>query len=60
MSSHICAHTVVAAEVNGELDLFLHWYKINDLQPNITQLAMAGLLKGRVKRWHSNAETLNN
>ena len=30
VSSHICAHTVVAAEVNGELNLFLQWYKRNN------------------------------
>ena len=50
VSSHICAHTLVAAELNGELHLFLQWYKKNNPQPNITQLAMAGLPKGRGRK----------
>ena len=41
---------MVAAEVNGELHLFLQWYKRNNPQPNITQLAMAGLPKGRGRK----------
>jgi len=41
---------VVAAEVNGELHLFLQWYKSNNPQPNITQLAMAGLPKGQGRK----------
>lgn len=49
-SSQICSHTLVAAEINGELRLFLQWYTSSDLQPNITQLAMAGLPKGRGRK----------
>lgn len=49
-SSQICSHTLVAAETNGELKLFLQWYTNNDPQPNITQLAMAGLPKGRGRK----------
>ena len=50
VSSHICAHTLVAAELNGELHLFLQWYKKNNPQPYITQLAMVGLPKGRGRK----------
>ena len=50
VSSHICAHTLVASELNGELNLFLQWYKKNNPQPNITQLAMTGLPKGRGRK----------
>ena len=42
-SSRICSHTLVAAEVNGELKLFLQWYVSSGQEPNITQLAHAGL-----------------
>ena len=46
-SSQICSHTLAAAEINGDLQLFLQWYTSNDVQPNITQLATANLPKGR-------------
>ena len=46
-SSQICSHTLAAAEINEELQLFLQWYTSDDVQPNITQLAMANLPKGR-------------
>ena len=49
-SSQICSHTLVAAETNGEVQLLLQWYTSSDLQPNITQLAMAGLPKGRGRK----------
>ena len=44
------AHTLAAAEINGELLLFLQWYTSSDVQPNITQLAMASLPKGRGRK----------
>jgi len=50
VSSQICAHSLVAAEVNGELHLFLQWYTSNNVQPNISQLAMAGLPAGRGRK----------
>ena len=50
MSSQICAHTLVAAEVNSELDLYLQWYNMNNPQPNISQLAMTGLPRGRGRK----------
>ena len=49
-SSQICSHTLAAAEINGELLLFLRWYTNSDVQPNITQLAMASLPKGRGRK----------
>jgi len=50
MSSQICAHTLVSAEVNGELHLFLQWYNMNSPQPNISSLAMTGLPRGRGRK----------
>ena len=50
MSSQICAHTLVSAEVNGELNLFLQWYNMNKPQPNISRLAMTGLPRGRGRK----------
>lgn len=50
MSSQICSHILVAAEINGELKMFLQWYTSNDLQPNVTQLGMAGLPRGRGRK----------
>ena len=49
-SSQICSHTLAAAETNGELQLFLRWYTSSDVQPNVTQLAMATLPKGRGRK----------
>ena len=46
-SSQICAHTLVATEMNKELGLFLEWYTSSDQEPNITRLAQAGLPTGR-------------
>ena len=46
-SSKICSHTVVSAEVNGELQKFLRWYWDSCQEPNITQLANFGLPAGR-------------
>ncbi len=42
-SSQICSHTLVVAEVNGELELFLQWYIGSGQESNITRLAQAGL-----------------
>ena len=49
-SSGICSHTLVAAEVNGELKLFLQWYNSSGQEPNITTLAHAGLPAGRGRK----------
>ena len=49
-SSHICSHTLVAVEVNGELKLFLQWYVSSGQEPNITWLAHAGLPAGRGRK----------
>ena len=46
-SSKICSHTLVSAEVNGELQAFLRWYLDSCQEPNITQLANFGLPAGR-------------
>ena len=46
-SSKICSHTLVSAEVNGELQAFLQWYLDSCQEPNITQLANFGLPAGR-------------
>ena len=46
-SSQFCSHTLAAAEINEELQLFLQWYTSGDVQPNIAQLAMVNLPKGR-------------
>lgn len=46
-SSQICAHVVAVAELNGELNPFLQWYKSSNQQPNITALAMNKLPAGR-------------
>jgi len=49
-SAHICSHTVVAAEVNGELRSFLDWYIRTKQEANITTLAQAGLPSGRGRK----------
>ena len=49
-SSQICSHTLVAAEVNGELHLFLKWYVRTKQAANITKLAQAGLPSGRGRK----------
>ena len=46
-SSKICSHTLAVAETNGELKDFLQWYSTSRVSPNITNLAMEGLPKGR-------------
>ena len=40
----------MAAEVNGELKLFLQWYVSSGQEPNITRLAHAGLPAGRGRK----------
>ena len=49
-SSQICSHTLAAAEVNGELSLFIQWYTVTGQEPNITRLAQAGLPAGRGRK----------
>ena len=49
-SSQTCSHSLVAAEVNGGLKLFLLWYTSNDSQPKITQIAMTGLPSRRDRK----------
>ena len=50
-SSQICSHTLVTAEVNRELELFLKWYFVASAQePNITWLAHVGLPAGRGRK----------
>ena len=49
-SSKICSHTIVSAEVNGELQKFLQWYHDSCQEPNITQLANFGLPAGRGRK----------
>ena len=49
-SSQLCSHVLVVAELNGELDSFLMWYKSTNQQPNITALAMTGLPAGRGRK----------
>ena len=41
----ICSHTVAAAEKNGDL-LFLKWLVQCAANPNISAVAMVGLLQG--------------
>lgn len=49
-SSQICSHTLVAAEANGDLLQFLQWFNDSCAEPNITQLAKAGLPSGRGRK----------
>ena len=49
-SSQICAHTLVAAEMNKELGLFLAWYTSSGQETNISRLAQAGLPTGRGRK----------
>ena len=57
-SSKICSHTLVSAEVNGELQAFLRWYLDSCEEPNITQLANFGLPAGRGRKgWDSKEKT---
>lgn len=49
-SSKICSHTLVSAEVNGELQTFLQWYLDSCQEPNITKLANFGPPAGRGRK----------
>ena len=49
-SSNLCSHVIAVAELNGELGVFLQWYKATNQQPNITSLAMINLPAGRGRK----------
>jgi len=42
----ICAHTVAAAQFNGNLEVFIKWYVANKCRPNLTSIAQEGMPKG--------------
>lgn len=46
----ISVHTLVAADMNKELELFLQWYTSSGQESNITKLAQAGLPSGRGRK----------
>ena len=41
----ICAHTVAAAQVNGELECFVKWYVTNKCRANLASIAQEGMPK---------------
>jgi hypothetical protein len=43
-------NSVPVAELNGDLDSFLQWYKSSNQQPSITSLAMNNLPAGRGRK----------
>ena len=49
-SANICGHTLAVAEVNNDLQQFLHWYSTKGNSPNITKLAMEGMPSGRGRK----------
>ena len=49
-SLRVCSHSVAAAEDNGELQLFVDWLKKVKKSPNLTQLALATMPKGRGRK----------
>jgi hypothetical protein len=49
-SLRVCSHSVAAAEDNGELQLFVKWLKKVKKSPNLTQLALATMPKGRGRK----------
>lgn len=49
-SLRVCSHSVAAAEENGELHLFVDWLKKVKKSPNLTQLALTTMPKGRGRK----------
>ena len=44
VSAKISSHTVAVAALNASLEEFLQWYKSSATTPNVTKLAMIGML----------------
>ena len=49
-SLRICAHTVVVAEVNNDLSLFVSWLVKSKKKPSLTKLLVTGMPDGRGKK----------